>query len=110
MLFGKNISIKKQGFLQALGVAIYCTLVGLFFWIGDTLFGQMNSIIGPILMLILLSVSVLVCGLMVFYQPYRLFFDGKKKEAADLVIYTTIWLFAFFLIALVKLLISNSLT
>ncbi len=106
MLFGKEkISLKKQGFLQALGVAVYCTLIGLLFWNGSVLFGQMNQIVGPILMLILFSVSVLVCGLLVFYQPYRLFFDGKKKEAVDLVILTTAWL-AVFLIAFLILTVS----
>lgn len=42
----------------------------------------------------------LYCGLVVFYKPYRLFFDGKKKESVDLVLYTAGWLFAFFLIFL----------
>jgi len=30
----------------------------------------------------------------------KLFFEGKKKEAADLVLYTTVWLFIFFLVFL----------
>lgn len=102
MLFGKKkTSIKKQGFFQALGVTAYCVLVGLLFWNGNILFGPMNTTFGPILMLILLSASVLICGLLVFYQPYQLFFDGKKKEAADLVISTTGWLLAFFLAFLI---------
>jgi len=114
-MFGKlfekksKLSLKWLGFLQALGVALYCTLVGLFIWSGEVLFDTMNVFLGPVLMLILFSVSVLACGILVFYQPYRLFFDGKKKEAADLVIYTTIWLFAFFIIALIKLVILTSL-
>jgi len=110
-LFGKKpkISIPKLGFLQALGVAAYCTLVGSVLWSGNILFGQMGNVLGPTLMLILLSVSVLVCGLLVFYHPYQLFFDDKKKEAADLVLYTTGWLFAFFLLVLIKLLILNAL-
>ena len=96
-LFGKKpkISIEKLGLLQALGVVAYCTLIGLFIWSGGGLFGLMAPL-APILMLILFSFSVLVCGLLVFYHPYQLFFDGKKKEAADLVLYTTGWLAAFF--------------
>lgn len=57
-------------------------------------------------MLILFSASALTCGLLVFYQPYRLFFDGHKKEAADLVFYTAIWLMILFL-ALLTLVLST---
>ncbi len=102
MLFGKEkTSLKQKGFLQALGVAVYCTLVGLLLGNGDLLFGQANLILGSILMLVLFSVSVLVCGLLVFFQPYRLFSDGKRKEAADLVIFTAIWLAAFLFLSLI---------
>ena len=101
------MNIGKLGLLQALGVVTYCALVGLFIWSG-WLFG-LTVPLGPVLMLILFSFSVLVCGLLVFYHPYQLFFDGKKKEAADLVLYTTGWLFAFFLLVLIKLLILNAL-
>jgi len=87
------------GFFQALGVTFYCSLVGLLFWKGNEIFGQMNYL-GPVLVLVLLSVSVLICALIVFYRPYRLFFDGKKKEASELVLSTTAWLFVFFLVFL----------
>lgn len=108
MLFGKEKTpLKQKGFLQALGVAAYCALIGLFFWKGNELFGQVNLVLGPILMLILLSVSVLICGLLVFYQPYRLFFDGKKKEAADLVIFTTVWLAVLFFAFLILIVLIS---
>jgi Na+/proline symporter len=99
-LFNKKseISIKKLGFFQALGVAVYCLLVGALIQSGSVFFGPLGGILGPALMLILLSFSVLVCGLLVFYHPYQLFFDGKKKEAADLVLSTTGWLAAFFIV------------
>lgn len=88
------------GFFQALGVTFYCSLVGLLFWKGNEIFGQQINYLGPVLVLVLLSVSVLICALIVFYRPYRLFFDGKKKEAAELVLSTTAWLFVFFLVFL----------
>lgn len=89
-------SLIRLGFVQALGVALYCSFVGLFFWKGNELFGKVPNFFGPVAFLLLLSFSVLICGLLVFYQPYRLFFDNKKKEAADLVLYSAAWLFAFF--------------
>lgn len=91
--YNKNVSIMKAGFIQSFGVTVYCSLVGLLFWQGNHLFPKVNQYFAPVMMLLLLSVSVLVCGLIVFYKPYKLFFDGKKKEAADLVISTSLWLF-----------------
>lgn len=89
------MSIKKAGFWQALGVTIYCSLVGLLFWQGNRLFPRVNQYFAPVMMLLLLSVSVLVCGLLVFYKPYKLFFAEKKKEAVNLVVSTSLWLFVF---------------
>lgn len=93
----EKLSLKQRGFLQATSVVIYCLLVGLFFWNANALFGQMNVFLGPVTMLILFSVSVLVCGLSVFYLPYRMFFEKKRKEAIDLVLFTTGFLFLYLL-------------
>src|SRR4030043_2230349 len=95
-----NSSIKRQGFFQAAGVALYCGLVGILFWKGNTIFGNAPNYAGPVAVLLLFSFSVLICGLLVFYQPYKLFFDEKRKEAADLVLFTTGWLFFFFILFL----------
>jgi len=40
---------------------------------------------------------LLLYNLWDFYKQ----FEGKKKEAADLVVYTTGWLFVFFLVFLI---------
>lgn len=93
----------KQGFLQALGVAAYITLVGLFMWNGNNLFGKLNSFLGPVLILMLFSTSALICGLIVFYKPYKLFLEGKKKEAVTVVISTALWLFAVVILYLIGL-------
>jgi hypothetical protein len=85
----------KQGFLQALGVAGYCSLVGLIFWKGNDIFPEMNPYFGPVLFLLLFSTSALICGLIVFYKPYKLFFSGKKKEAVVAVASTALYLFIF---------------
>lgn len=78
----------RQGLYQALGVAAYCSIIGYIMQNGDKIFGEMDNFLGPITFLIMLSVSVLVCGIIVFYKPYKLFFDGKKKEAGDVVLST----------------------
>lgn len=68
-------------------------------WNGNHIFGQINNFLGPVLVLILFATSALICGLLVFYKPYRLFFEGKKKEAVSIVVHTTVWLFVFLAIA-----------
>lgn len=89
---------KKQGFLQALGIAVYCSLIGLFIFNADSVIGKIGDKFGPILFLLMLSTSVLICGTIVFYKPYKFFVEGKKKEALDTVIFTAIWLIVFLLL------------
>jgi hypothetical protein len=88
----------KQGIIQALLVTLYCSGVGLVMWNGEKIFGQMKSFIGPIAFLVMFSFSVLICGLIVFYKPYKLFFSGKKNEAMDVVAATASSLFVILLI------------
>lgn len=88
----------KRGILQALGVAFYCSLVGLVMWKANEIFGRMNPYLGPVAFLMMFSVSALICGLLVFYKPYKLFSADKKKEAIDVVIATAASLFVLLLI------------
>jgi len=92
------MAIKKQGFLQALAVAVYCLLVGLLIGNGNEIFGNLGLPFGPVLVLLLFSTSALICGALVFYKPYKLFIAGAKKEALDTVIFTAVWLFIFLLV------------
>ncbi len=89
---------RRDGFLQAFSLTLYCLLVGLIFWKGDLWIGN-ASYLGPVLVLILFVVSALVCALLVFYRPYNIFLDGNKKEAVNLVLSTAVWLMIIFLIA-----------
>jgi len=88
----KKSTLLLEGLLQALGIAVYCSLVGLLMWKGESLFGNVANFAGPAAFLILFIVSALVCTSIVFYKPYTLFVDNKKKEALDLVLITTGWL------------------
>ena len=92
------MEVKKLGFLQALGITFYCSLIGLILWQGSNIFPKVNAYFGPVMFLILFSLSALICGLMVFGKPYQLFFAGKKKEAINVVISTSVWLFLFLVI------------
>jgi hypothetical protein len=90
-----------KGFLQALSIAVYISLVGLFMSSIEGAMIEPHNFFGPAAFLLLFSSSALICGLLVFYNPYKLFFlENKKKEAIDLVVFTTAWLFLFFIIAI----------
>jgi uncharacterized membrane protein len=89
--------MKTKGLIQALGVALYCTMVGTLMFNANKIFGKQDNFVTPIVVLLLFSVSALICSLIVFYRPYLLFFDGKKKEAISLVVATTSWLVVFFI-------------
>ena len=89
------MKLNKAGFLQAAGIAGYCSLIGIILWQGGNIFPKVNAYFGPVMFLLLFSTSVLVCGLLVFYKPYKLFFEGKKKDAIEIVVSTALWLFLF---------------
>lgn len=103
----KKHSVKKIALLQSAGVAAYCTLVAAFMWNAEKMFNGVKSFAGPVLLLGLFCTSVLVCGLTVFYKPYRLFLEGNKKDAIDVVLYTAIFL-AVFVIFLLLILFNST--
>lgn len=99
------MNTKRQGFFQALGVSFYIFLIGLFINNGEKIVGNIGLPFAPMLMLLLLSVSVLICAILVLYKPYKLFIDGKKKEALDTVISTAVSLFIFLILFLIGIFI-----
>ena len=88
----------KKGLLQATSVAVYCLFIGFIISKVNTVFGKVQGFLAPVSFLLLFGTSVLICALLVFYKPYILFFNNKKKEAIDLVLYTTIFLAVYFLV------------
>lgn len=86
-------------FLQALGVVLYCSLISLIFWQGQNWFGRVPNFFGPFLMLIILSTSALVCGLLIFTYPVKLYLQTKKvNRPIKLVLLTAAWLAGFSII------------
>ncbi|OGJ22461.1 hypothetical protein A2969_02435 [Candidatus Woesebacteria bacterium RIFCSPLOWO2_01_FULL_42_67] len=98
----KNISLPLLGFLQGLGVAAYCSLVGFFMIHANTWFPIPQVFFGPAPFLMLFVVSALITALIVFYKPYLLFFEKKQKtQALQLVVYTTAWIAIFLFLFLI---------
>lgn len=96
------------GFLQALGVAAYITVVAVFMQNAIKWFGPLNNFLGPIIMLTLLSVSVLICGFIALGYPIKVFWIKKQpKKAMKIVGYTTAFLFVFLALVVACLSLSR---
>ena len=102
----KRLSSPFIGFLQALGLTLYCSLVGIIMWQGNNWFGQMNNLLGPVLVLSLLVVSALICALIALGYPFLVFWDKKNTKGALMLIgYTIGWLVLFIALYMTLLLV-----
>lgn len=91
-----NKPMKLRGLPQAVAVTAYCSTVGALMFNANKIFGATpGGFFGPVVFLLLFSTSALICGLIVFYKPYKLFFAKKRAEAIDQVVGTTIYLAIF---------------
>lgn len=99
------MKLRREGLFQALGITAYCALIAVFFNYGESILGDIPRFIGPIIMLLLFCTSVLVCGVLTFLKPYKLFVAGKTKEALEVVATTVIFLFSFLAIFFLGVLI-----
>lgn len=102
--FKKKYSLCFISFLQALGLTLYCSLVGLIFWQGNKWFGTVPNFWGPLLFLILFVFSAVISALIVLGYPFILFWEKKQtKESLKLVLYTAFWLVFFILLIMYML-------
>ncbi|MCX6816298.1 MAG: hypothetical protein NTZ93_00255 [Candidatus Beckwithbacteria bacterium] len=86
-------------FIQALGLIGYCSLIAFFVTHAQDWFGRMPNFFGPFLMLTLLSTSALICGLIVFTYPVKLYLKTKKyNQPIKVVLLTAAWLAVFSLL------------
>ncbi len=103
----KKFSLPFLAFFQALGLVLYCCLVGLLMWQGDRWFGPMLTFLGPVLFLVLFVASALISALIILGYPFILFWEKKQTiEALKLVVYTIAWLVFFILLILLTFIIA----
>jgi len=102
----KKLPLGLVGFLQALGVAAYCSLVSLLFWRGNEWFGKVPNYLGPLLFLILFAASALICALISLGYPVFLIWKKQQTEKAlRLVAYTAGWLVIFVLLVILAIIL-----
>jgi hypothetical protein len=102
----KKSQLILQSFSNALGVFIYISAVAWLMNNGEKLFGKINNIWGPILILMLFVVSALATSTLVFGRPIYLYFNEQKRAGITLFFYTGAWLVAIMITVLSILIIK----
>ena len=92
--------------MNAFAALIYISLVAFTMNYGSSFFPKTKTVLVPIAMLSLLSLSAATMSYVFGFQPLQLFLEGKKKEALDLFL-KTIVSFALVTIVLFFLLFSG---
>jgi hypothetical protein len=78
----------KNPFINAAAASSYIIGVASFMFYGMKLFGPKDTILAPIAMISLFTLSAAMMGYFFLYQPLMLFLDGHKKNAVDLFLQT----------------------
>jgi len=88
------------GFLHALGVAVYVTIVAFIMQNGEKIFGTMKDIFGPTAFLLLFVISATITSSLVFGRSVLMYLENRKKEAVYLLFSIIGWLFVLILVPL----------
>lgn len=100
-----DMRIIKLASRNALLAFAYVTGVGLFMSNASAVFGQKDTMLTPVAMLMLLVFSAALMGILVFGQPLMWYLDGKKKAALSLLGYTMGALLVFLILTFAGLLV-----
>jgi hypothetical protein len=78
----------KNPILNALAAIVYIITIASVMFYGIENAAPIKSVIGPIVIVSLFTLSAAVMGYIFFYQPLQLYLDGKKKDAVNLFLQT----------------------
>ena len=94
------------GFLQALSLIIYCTLISGIFWLGENFFKGPPDFIITAFILLLFVFSAAVTGSIVFAYPVYLALNQQIKEALSIFAYTILFCLAIIIAVIIILIVS----
>ena len=101
----KKVNSPLIGFLQALGLVVYCGLiVGLFQLLGANV-ATPPQFFGSLVILAIFVFSAAVCGSIVFGYAAYLGLKGKIKQALSVLGYTLLFSFLIILVILILILV-----
>lgn len=78
----------KNPITNAFGAGLYIVVVASIMAYGSKNSGPMHTLVGPVAMLSLFTLSAAIMGYIFLYQPFLMYFDNKKKAAIDLFLQT----------------------
>jgi hypothetical protein len=78
---------------HAVLVVLYVAAVGQIMFHGGQIFGNRDTWLTPIAVLLLFIVSATITGGLVLARPALLYFNGQKEEGLKFLGYTIMWLF-----------------
>ena len=93
-----------ESFINAGGVLVYVSAIAWLFSHAQNIFGDGQSFIIPLFMLLLFIISASVTSLLVFGKPIMLYMEDLKKEAFIFLFSTLGWLVIFVLLIAISLL------
>lgn len=86
--------ITKIAFTNAvLTVAYVVAIANFLFYVPKKFFGPVDSVLVPIIMLLIFVFSAALTGFLVFGRPVMWYLDGRKQEAFSLFVRTLIIFF-----------------
>ncbi|HXK36456.1 MAG TPA: hypothetical protein VJ553_02650 [Candidatus Paceibacterota bacterium] len=99
-------TITKHSIRNALLTALYIVAVVSFMQNAERLFGNQPEALAAIAMILLFVTSALITGSLVLWEPARLLFDGKPREATRQILTTGSALVVLFVVVLGVLLFT----
>lgn len=78
----------KHPILNALAAEAYIVFIGLVFTFGEKYAPREDTLLAPMAVISLFTLSAAVMGYVFCWQPGQLYFDGKKKQAVNLFLQT----------------------
>lgn len=97
----------KNPLINALAAIAYIALVSAVMFYGTrTVESQTDSVLAPLAILSLFTLSAAVMGYIFLYKPFQAYFDGKKQEALNLFL-KTLGIFAVIVAGVLALLFAS---
>ena len=98
--------MSKNPLVNAISATLYIVCVAIAMYYGSNHAPKHDVLLAPIALISLFTLSAATMGYILLYQPFQLYFDGKKKQALNLFL-KTIAIFGATTIVLLIILFSG---